>query len=67
MAAKSNQNSNSNKGEKLAPDKEAYLRASKEITVKFIEAGRLSLGSFNAAFKQIYSTIKDTVEENEKA
>ncbi|KIX11433.1 conjugal transfer protein TraB [Dethiosulfatarculus sandiegensis] len=43
------------------------MRASKEIAVKFIETGRLSLGSFNAAFRQIYTTIKDTVEEKKEA
>lgn len=53
---------------------EQILRATKEIVVKFIEAGRVSPTSFTETFKNVYSTIEETVmgsaalpsEEHEK-
>ncbi len=42
---------------------EQILRASKEIAVKFIEVGRLSPSSFNQTFKDIYTTIESTVQQ----
>ena len=37
------------------------LRASKEITVKFIEVGRISPAGFGESFKSIYQAIDETV------
>jgi len=51
--------------EKLSSRDEAYLRASKEIAVKFIETGRLSAAAFGETFAEIYRAIKDTVEGRE--
>ncbi len=52
--------------ERLSPSQESYLKASKEIAVKFIETGRLSVAAFGEAFEQIYSAVKQTVEKPEK-
>jgi len=40
---------------------EQVLRASKEITVKFIEVGRISPTGFGETFKAIYQAIDETV------
>ncbi len=45
---------------------EQILRASKEIVVKFIEAGRISPSGFPEIFKTIYYSVKETVDGSEK-
>lgn len=45
---------------------ESILKATKEIIVKFIEAGRLSPASFHSTFKEIYQTVTETVKVNNK-
>lgn len=45
---------------------EQILRASKEIVVKFIEAGRISPSGFPELFKTIYCAVKETVNGREK-
>ena len=40
------------------------LKAAKEVTVKFIETGRLSLSGFPEAFKSIYESIDRVVPES---
>lgn len=47
--------------DKLSPREEACLKTAKEIAVKFIETGRISVASFGEAFNQIYRAVKDTV------
>lgn len=46
---------------------EQILRASKEIAVKFIEAGRISPAGFPELFKTIYFAVEETVKGKEKA
>ncbi len=46
---------------------EQILRASKEIAVKFIEAGRISPSGFPELFKTIYFAVEETVKGKEKA
>jgi len=41
---------------------EQILRVAKEVTVKFIEMGRMSPQGFNESFPEIYKTVKDTVQ-----
>ncbi|MDL1963023.1 MAG: hypothetical protein LWW98_01580 [Deltaproteobacteria bacterium] len=41
---------------------EQILKSTKEIVVKFIEAGRLSPTGFDEMFKSIYYTIEKTVQ-----
>lgn len=43
---------------------EQILRTTKEIIVKFIETGRVSPNGFSETFKQIYTTIDQTVKES---
>ena len=40
---------------------EYILRTTKEIVVKFIEMGRLSPSNIHESFRDIYSTVNDTV------
>ena len=49
--------------ERLSPLQESVLKASKEVAVKFIETGRLSVAAFNETFPQIFQTIKQAVQE----
>ena len=42
---------------------EHILRAAKEIVVKFIEMGRLSPSNFHESFKDIYTTVDETVKK----
>ncbi|MBF0227806.1 MAG: conjugal transfer protein TraB [Desulfobacterales bacterium] len=44
---------------------EHILRTAKEIVVKFIEIGRISPASFHESFREIYKTIKNTVNGND--
>ncbi|MFZ5587656.1 MAG: hypothetical protein ACOZHQ_17185 [Thermodesulfobacteriota bacterium] len=48
---------------RLSQREDAYLKASKEIVVKFIETGRLSAANFQETFALIYRGIKETMEE----
>jgi len=41
---------------------DGILKAAKEITIKFIEVGRLSPTAFGDTFKSIYTAIKEAVE-----
>jgi predicted transcriptional regulator len=41
---------------------ELILRATKEIVVKFIEAGRVSPTGLHETFKSVYSTVEKTVK-----
>ena len=47
----------------MASIEEQVLRATKEIVVKFIEGGRISPAGFTDAFKNIYGTVHDTVND----
>jgi hypothetical protein len=41
---------------------EILLKISKEIVIKFIEMGRVTPATFDASFKDIHTTIRDTVK-----
>jgi len=41
---------------------EQILRATKEIVVKFIEAGRVSPTGFTETFKNVYETVQVAVK-----
>lgn len=43
---------------------EQILRTTKEIIVKFIEMGRLSPSNIHESFKDIYTTVNETVKKN---
>lgn len=42
---------------------ESVLKIAKEITVKFIEVGRITPATFSQDFKAIFSSIEATVRE----
>ena len=46
----------------MASIDEQVLRAAKEIVIKFIEGGRVSPAGFGETFKDIYSTLEETVK-----
>ena len=45
---------------------EQILRATKEIVVKFIEAGRISPSGFHETFKDIYHTVEKTTKASQQ-
>ena len=45
---------------------EQILRATKEIVVKFIEAGRVSPSAFHETFKEVFHTVEITTRESIK-
>lgn len=49
----------------MKDDKEIALKIAKEIVVKFIEVGRVSVGSFEETWKLIYNTIVASLREDE--
>lgn len=44
---------------------ETILKIAKEITVKFIEVGRVTPATFSIVFSDIYQTIVKTVRGNQ--
>ncbi len=50
----------------MASMDEQVLRAAKEIVIKFIEGGRVSPAGFSETFKDIYSTVEETVKRSEE-
>jgi hypothetical protein len=48
----------------MADIDEQILRATKEIMVKFIEAGRVSPSGFHETFKDIYHTVEKTTKDS---
>lgn len=51
--------------DKLSPRQESCLRAAKEIAVKFIETGRMSVANFEENFERIYQTVAKTMADKE--
>ncbi|RPJ18426.1 MAG: hypothetical protein EHM30_00520 [Desulfobacteraceae bacterium] len=43
---------------------EHILKTTKEITVKFIETGRVSHTGFNETFKSIYKAVEEAVKSS---
>lgn len=43
---------------------EHILKTAKEITVKFIETGRVSPTGFNETFKSIYKAVEEAVKNS---
>jgi len=44
----------------MASMDEQILKATKEIVVKFIEAGRVSPAGFHETFRSVHLTVKET-------
>ena len=47
----------------MKQEDELVLRVTKEIVIKFIEIGRLSVNSFDEVFKQIHETVHESLQE----
>jgi hypothetical protein len=45
----------------MKSEKELALKATKEIVVKFIEVGRLSMSSFDEAWDHVFETIESSL------
>jgi len=43
---------------------EQVLKVTKEILAKFIEVGRVSPGTFDDTFKNVYRSIKEAIVDN---
>lgn len=53
-------------GTALKKDKineEVILKVSKEVVIKFIEMGRITPSTFDETFRNIHTTVKETVEK----
>ncbi len=59
MAGQDKNSPNTDTPEKVSD--ETILKIAKEITVKFIEVGRVSPTTFASAFTNIYNTLDKTV------
>ena len=44
-------------------EEELVLKVTKEIIVKFIEVGRLSVNSFEDVWSQIHQTLRDSLKQ----
>ena len=44
-------------------EEELVLKVTKEIIVKFIEVGRLSVNSFENVWNQIHGTVRDSLKQ----
>lgn len=49
----------------MKPEDELAMKVTKEIAIKFIEVGRLSVNSFDEVFKQIHRTVRESLKEGE--
>ena len=50
----------------MASVDEQVLKITKEIVVKFIEAGRISPTSVHDVFKDVYQTVRETIKGSEE-
>lgn len=46
-------------------EEELALKVTKEIIVKFIEMGRLSINSFEDVWKQVHRTVCNSLDETD--
>ena len=49
----------------MKSEEELSLKVTKEIVIKFIEVGRLSVNSFSEVWKQVYGTVHDSLGGND--
>ena len=50
-------------GQEMKQEEEMALKVTKEIVIKFIEIGRLSVNSFDEVFRQVHTSVLDTITE----
>ncbi len=49
----------------MKKEDELALKAAKEIVVKFIEVGRLSVSSFQEVWNTVHGSIRDSLHEGQ--
>ncbi|MBW2066195.1 MAG: hypothetical protein JRJ03_14880 [Deltaproteobacteria bacterium] len=47
----------------MKQEDELAVKVTKEIVIKFIETGRLSINSFEEVFRKIHETVRDSIRE----
>ncbi len=48
----------------MKQEEELAVKVTKEVVVKFIEMGRLSVNAFDEVFKQVHKTVSESLLEN---
>ena len=46
----------------MKQEDEIAIKVTKEIVIKFIEMGRLSMNSFDEGFREIHETVRDCIQ-----
>ena len=46
----------------MKQEDELALKVTKEIVIKFIEVGRLSVNAFDEGFRQVHSTVVESLK-----
>ena len=46
----------------MKQEDEIAIKVTKEIVIKFIEVGRLSLNTFDEVFRQVHATVLDSLK-----
>ncbi len=49
----------------MKSEEELVLKATKEIVVKFIEVGMLSVNSFDSVWRQIHQTVRESLKSDQ--
>jgi hypothetical protein len=50
----------------MRQEDELALKVTKEIVVKFIEMGRISMNSFDEVFRQVHKTVRDSLKDSDE-
>jgi hypothetical protein len=45
----------------MRPEDELAMKVAKEIVIKFIEVGKVSVSSFDEVFRQVYASVRDVL------
>ena len=48
----------------MKQEEELAVKVTKEVVVKLIEMGRLSVNTFDEVFKQVHKTVSESLREN---
>jgi hypothetical protein len=48
----------------MKQEEELAVKVTKEVVVKFIEMGRLSVNAFDEVFKEVHKTVTESLREN---
>lgn len=47
----------------MRPEDELAMKVAKEVIIKFIEVGKVSVSSFDEVFRQVYGTVRTSLAE----